>query len=138
MAEQQTIFPSTDVDFEVIQDGQLVALRFRSQNGAPSHAVVPVELLKSVYANIPTVLGLAKDAREKAGIAEPVSSVTLPQLHNLTRLEFGLLENDAEQTCLIFELNHALKLPTKCNRVFLKNALAFVMDKIAQSEPKPA
>jgi hypothetical protein len=138
MAEDKKLFPSTDVDFEVIQDGQFVALRFRSQNGEPSHAVVPVELLKSVYANIPTVLAMAKDSREKAGVAEPASKVTLPQLHNLTRIEFGLLDNDAEQVCLILELNHALKMPTKANRTFLKNALAFVSDKMAETEPKTA
>lgn len=78
MAEEKRLFPSSDVDFEVMQDGQFVALRFRSQTGEPSHALVPVELLKSVYANIPTVLGMAKEAREKAGIAEPQSTVALP------------------------------------------------------------
>ena len=138
MAEEKKLFPATDVDFEVIQDGRFVALRFRSQNGEPSHAVVPIDLLKNVYANIPTVLSMAKESREKAGLAEPTSQVALPQLHNLTRIEFGLLDNDTEQVCLILELNHALKMPTKANRTFLKNALAFVNDKMAETDPKTA
>jgi len=138
MAEEKKLFPSTDVDFEVIGDGQFIALRFRSQTGEPSHALVPVELLKNVYANIPAVRGMAKDAREKAGIADPTSNVAAPHLHNLTRVEFGVLETDADKVCLIFELNHALKLATQGNRVFLKNAVAFVQDKLAETEPKTA
>jgi hypothetical protein len=43
---------------------------------------------------------------------------------------------EAVQACLIFELNRALTLPTKANRIFLKNALAFVRDKLAETEPK--
>lgn len=136
MAEEKKLVPATDVDFEVIQDGQFVALRFRSQTGEPSHALVPVELLKNVYANIPAVLGMAQEAREKAGIAAAPSNVTLPQLQNLTRVEFGLLDNDADKVCLIFELNHALKLATQANRIYLKNAMAFVRDKLAETEPK--
>ncbi len=138
MAEQLQLHPTTDVDFEVLQNGQFVAMRFRSPAGAPVYAAVPVDLMKKIYANIPTVLGIAKEAREKAGVADAVSKVNLPELHNLTRIEFGVLDTDPEKACLIFELNHALKLPTQANRTFLKNALTFIQNEIDKSAPKGA
>ena len=116
MAELK-LFPASDIDFEVIRDGQMVAIRFRSEAGEPSYAVVQVDLLKKVYAHIPTVLGIAKDAREKAGIADVESKVTLLQIHDLTRVEFGLPENEPDKVCLLFELNHTMTLPTKANRI---------------------
>ena len=136
MAEQVQLHPTTDVDFEVLQNGQFVAMRFRSPAGAPVYAAVPADLLKKIYANIPTVLALAKESREKAGIAEPVASVSVPELHNLTRVEFGVLDNAPDKACLIFELNHALKLPTQGDRTFLKNAIAFVQDELTKLDAK--
>jgi hypothetical protein len=136
MAEQIQLHPATDVDFEVLQNGQFAAIRFRSSAGAPAYAAVPIDLLKKIYTNIPTVLAMAKEAREKAGIADAASKVDVPELHNLTRIEFGVLDNAPEKACLIFELNHALKLATQANRTFLKNAVAFVQDELEKSAPK--
>jgi len=136
MAELK-LFPTSDIDFEVIHNGQMVAMRSRSEAGEPSHVVVPVDLLKKIYAHIPTVLGIAKEAREKAGIAHAESKVTLPQIHDLTRVEFGLLENEPDKVCLLFELHHVMTLPTKANRVWIKNAIKFIQDKLAETEPKP-
>ena len=136
MAEELKLYPSTDVDFEVIHNGQMIAIRFRSEAGAPSHVVIPVDLLKKLYAHIPTVLGIARDTREKSGIAETESKVTLPEIQALTRVEFGLLDTEPDKICLLFELNHAMTLPTKANRVWIKEAIQFVQDKLVETEPK--
>ncbi|HEX4985724.1 MAG TPA: hypothetical protein VFV71_06580 [Burkholderiales bacterium] len=133
MAEQIQLHPTTDVDFEVLQDGQFVAMRFRSQGGAPVYAAVPAELLKKIYVNIPRVLGMAKEAREKAGMTEAASQVKVPELHNLTRVEFGVLDNAPDKACLIFELDHAMKLPTQADRTFLRNAMDFVQRELAKA-----
>ncbi len=135
MAELK-LFPASDIDFEVIQNGQMVAMRFRSAEGEPAYAVVPVDLLKKTYAHIPTVLGIASDARTQAGIADAATEVTLPQIQALTRVEFGLLDTEPDKVCLLFELNHAMTLPTKANRVWIKEAIQFVQDKLLETEPK--
>lgn len=135
MAELK-LFPTSDVDFEVMHYGQMIAIRFRSESGEPSHVVVPVELLKKLYAHIPTVLGIARDARAKAGFTEVESTVNLPQIQDLTRVEFGLLENEPDKVCLLFELNHAMTLPTRANRAWIAEAIQFVQDKLTETAPK--
>ncbi len=135
MAELK-LYPASDIDFEVIQNGQMVAMRFRSAEGEPAYAVVPVDLLKKAYTHIPTVLGIAKDARAKAGHVEAESQVKVPEIQDLTRVEFGLLENEPDKVCLLFELNHAMTLPTRANRAWIGEAMKFVQDKLVETEPK--
>jgi hypothetical protein len=125
MAEELKISPSTDVDFEVLHNGQMVAIRFRSQAADPAYAVVPVDLLKKFYTHIPTVLGIASDARKKAGIVDAASEVSLPQIHALTRVEFGLMDSEPDKVYLLFELNHAMTLLTKANREWVTEAIKF-------------
>ena len=136
MAEELKMFPSTDVDFEVLNNGQMVAIRFRSGEGTPSYAVVPVDLLKKFYTHIPTVLGIASEARKKAGIVDAATEVTLPQIHALTRVEFGLMDSEPDKVCLLFELNHAMTLPTKANREWITEAIQFVQGKLTETAPK--
>ncbi len=136
MAEELKMFPSTDVDFEVLNDGQMVAIRFRSEAGTPAYAVVPVDLLKKFYTHIPTVLGIASDARKKAGIVDAATAVTLPEIHALTRVEFGLMDSEPDKVCLLFELNHAMTLPTKANREWITEAIQFVQGKLTETAPE--
>jgi hypothetical protein len=134
MNEGVTIHNASAVDLEIANNGTVVAMRVRSEQGAPSYAALPIPLLMNLYVGIPRVLGLARDARIKAGIAETPVTTLPPQVQTLTRIDVGM---QGDKAVLVLELNNAMSLAVQADPAWLKNAMQFTHDRLAEAEKNP-
>jgi hypothetical protein len=131
MSEGITIHAAAAVDLEVANNGTMVAMRVRPAQGDPSYAALPIPLLMNLYVNIPRALGMARDARAKAGIAETPVTTLPPQVQALTRIDVGM---QGDKAVLVLELNNAMSLAVQADPAWLKNAMQFAHDRLVNVE----
>jgi hypothetical protein len=134
MNEGITIHAANTIDFEIANNGTMVAMRVRPEQGEPSYAALPIPLLMNVYVNIPRVLGLARDARTKAGIAETPVTTLPPQVQALTRIDVGM---QGDKAVLVLELDNAMSLAVQADPTWLKNAMQFAHERLVEAEKNP-